>query len=341
MKPLFLRACDQEATERTPIWLMRQAGRYQPEYRALRAKLSFIEMCTKPEVAAEVTLLPVTQLGVDAAIIFADILLILGPLGIGFEFTKDGGPRIAEPIRDRAAIDNVAEKIDAAGALHYVMEAIKLVRRDLSPQVPLIGFAGAPFTLASYAIEGAGSREYAHVKRLMFSDKGAWDALMYKLTDAVIGYLNAQVQAGAQALQVFDSWVGCLSPHAYARYVQPHMERLFASIDRSVPTIHFGTGNPALYPLMKAAGGDVIGVDWRVDFGAQWDALGKTAIMGNLDPTALLAPREELLAQAQRVLDGANGRPGHIFNLGHGVLQTTEVSAAKALVDYVHEASAR
>jgi uroporphyrinogen decarboxylase len=337
----LLRACRREKTAYTPIWIMRQAGRYQPEYRALREKLGFIEMCKRPEVAAEVTLLPVRQLGVDAAIIFADILLVLEPLGIGFEFTAGDGPKIAEPIRTRAAIDAVAERIDAADSLGFVMEAIRLVRSELAGKVPLIGFAGAPFTLASYVIEGGGSRDYLQTKRLMFGDKGAWDALMTKLTDAVVDYLRAQIAAGAEVLQVFDSWVGALGPDDYARYVQPHMARLFASLAAHVPVIHFGTGNSALYTLMAKAGGDVIGLDWRVNLAAEWQTLGPVAVMGNLDPGSLLAPREVLQARAQAVLDQAAGRPGHVFNLGHGVFPSASVDQVKALVDYVHEASGR
>jgi uroporphyrinogen decarboxylase len=337
----FLRACRREPTNHTPIWIMRQAGRYQPEYRALREKHSFMELCTRPELACEVTLLPVQQLGVDAAIIFADILLVLEPLGIGFEFTAGDGPRIAQPVRSIAAIDAVKDQINAAESLSYVMESIKLVRRELANKVPLIGFAGAPFTLASYVIEGGGTKEYLHTKTLMFSDKGAWDALMTKLTSAVVSYLRAQVAAGAQALQIFDSWIGALGPDDYARFVQPHMKRLFASLNVDVPVIHFGTGNPALYPLMAAAGGDVIGIDWRTDLSTQWAAIGDRAIMGNLDPYSLLAPRSVLQARAQEVLDKAAGRPGHIFNLGHGVFPSASVDQVKALVDYVHEASAR
>jgi len=337
----FLRACRRESTAFTPIWLMRQAGRYQPEYRALRERYGFVEMCKHPEVAAEVTLLPVTQLGVDAAIIFADILLILEPLGIGFQFTKDDGPRIDKPIRTSQDIDAVASQIDVQASLGYVLQAIRNTRSALPAQVPLIGFAGAPFTLASYVIEGGGSRDYMHTKALMFSDAGAWNTLMEKLTRAVASYLNAQVKAGAQALQVFDSWVGCLSPSDYQSYVQPHMQKLFRALDPSVPVIHFGTGNSALYPLMKAAGGQVIGLDFRCDLGTTWDALGEIPVMGNLDPYSLLAPLEQLQKRAQRVLDAAGGRAGHIFNLGHGVFPEASVAQVRALVDYVHEASAR
>lgn len=320
---------------------MRQAGRYQPEYRAIRAKVSFVELCKRSDLATEVTLLPVTQLGVDAAILFADILLILEPLGIGFEFTKGDGPHIAKPVRTHADIDAVAEHIDALSSLDYVMQTVKQVRAGLPKGTPLIGFAGAPFTLASYAIEGGGSRDYRHTKQLMYSDEGAWNALMTKLTSAVIDYLNAQVKSGADALQVFDSWIGCLSPRDYVRYVQPHMKRLFSALDKSVPHIHFGTGTATLLTHQLAAGGDVIGFDWRVELGPTWDALGAKAVQGNLDPYVLLAPRDELKRRASEVLQSAGGRPGHIFNLGHGIFPEASVDQVRALVDHVHEASQR
>lgn len=337
----FLKACRGEPTPYTPIWLMRQAGRYQPEYRAIRQKVSFVELCKSSDLAAEVTLLPVEQLGVDAAILFADILLILEPLGIGFEFSKNDGPVIAKPVRSSADIDAVSENIHAAQSLDYVMQTVKKVRAGLNGKVPLIGFAGAPFTLASYAIEGGGSREYLATKRLMYSDEGAWNALMHKLTSAVIDYLNAQVEAGAECLQVFDSWIGALGPSDYVRYVKPHMQRLFAALDKRVPHIHFGTGTATLLAHQLEAGGDVIGFDWRVDLGATWKALGAKAVQGNLDPYSLLAPRAELQRRAGDVLRSANGKPGHIFNLGHGIFPEAPFEQVRALVDYVHEASAR
>jgi uroporphyrinogen decarboxylase len=320
---------------------MRQAGRYQPEYRAIRAKVSFVELCKRPDLATEVTLLPVTQLGVDAAILFADILLVLEPLGIGFEFTKGDGPHIAEPVRTTADIDRVSENIHAAQSLDYVMQTVRQVRAGLPQGVPLIGFSGAPFTLASYAIEGGGSKEYRHTKELMYRDEGAWNALMFKLTSACIDYLNTQISCGAQAIQVFDSWVGALSPSDYARYVKPHMKRLFAALDRSVPHIHFGTGTATLLQHQLEAGGDVIGFDWRVELGPTWERLGAKAVQGNLDPYSLVAPREELKRRASEVLASAAGRPGHIFNLGHGIFPEASVEQVRALVDHVHEASQR
>ncbi len=337
----FLQACRGEPTSYTPIWLMRQAGRYQPEYRAIRAKVSFVELCKQPDLATEVTLLPVQQLGVDAAILFADILLILEPLGIGFEFTKNDGPHIAKPVRTTQDIDAVSGQIHAKDSLGYVMQTVKQVRAGLPKDIPLIGFSGAPFTLASYAIEGGGSRDYKETKQLMYQDEGAWNALMTKLTSAVIDYLNAQVDAGADALQVFDSWIGALSPSDYRRYVAPHMKRLFAGLSKEVPHIHFGTGTATILDQQLAAGGDVIGFDWRVELGPTWDKLGAKAVQGNLDPYSLMAPRDELKRRAQAVLDSANGRAGHIFNLGHGIFPEASVDQVKALVDYVHEASRR
>lgn len=340
---VFLKACRREPTPFTPIWLMRQAGRYQPEYRAIREKVSFVELCKRPDLACEVTVLAVDQLGVDAAIIFADILLILEPLGIGFEFTKGEGPSIGEPLRTTADIDRVADSIDPAASLDYVMDAIRMTRRELDTRkVPLIGFSGAPFTLASYAIEGGGSRDYHHTKSLMYSDEGAWNTLMDRFARAVGAYLNAQIDAGAQAVQLFDSWVGCLSPSDYVRYVQPHVRTVFAAIGDRVPAIHFGQGNAELLPAIRDAGGHVISVDWRIELSRAWERVGHDrAIQGNLDPISILAPREVMTSRAQAVLDEAAGRPGHVFNLGHGILQYSKVDQVRALVDFVHEASER
>lgn len=337
----FLKACRAEPTDYTPVWLMRQAGRYQPEYRAIRAKTSFVELCRTPDLATQVTLLPIEQFGMDAAILFADILLLLEPLQIGFEFTKDDGPRIPEPIRSSAAIDRVAEDVHATETMSYVLQTVRQVRSELNGRVPLIGFAGAPFTLASYAIEGGGSKEYRETKRIMYTDEGAWNTLMAKLTNATVQYLNAQVEAGAQALQVFDSWIGCLSPSDYVRYIKPHMTQLFANLNDSVPVIHFGTGTATLLEHQLEAGGDVIGLDWRMDLGATWDRLGAKAVQGNLDPYSLVAPPDELKRRADAVLASAGGRPGHIFNLGHGMFPQADPDQVKVLVDHVHEASQR
>jgi uroporphyrinogen decarboxylase len=323
---------------------MRQAGRYQPEYRALREKVGFMELCRSPALCSEVAVRAVEQLGVDAAIVFSDILVVLEPLGVGFEFTKDDGPRIERPIRTGADVDRVAAEIDAAGALAYVMDAIRTTRKDLAGRVPLIGFSGAPFTLASYMIEGGGSREYLHTKTLMFSDRGAWDALLSKITDAVIRYLLAQIDAGAECLQLFDSWVGALGPRDYVTYVQPHMKRIFDALGDRVPIIHFGTGNPALLPHMRRAGGHVIGIDHRADLREAWDLLerdGPIAVQGNLDPVLLLASREIMLERAEALIDQVGGKRGHIFNLGHGVLPGAKPEDVRALVERVHESSQR
>jgi len=337
----FLKACRREPTEVTPIWLMRQAGRYMAEYRSIRAKVSFLDLCKDPALATEVTVTAAEVLGVDAAILFADILLILEPLGFDLEFAKGEGPVIHNPIREGVDVDRVRRMADAS-ALGYVMDALGSIRSALRPTTPLIGFAGAPFTLACYAIEGGGSRHYEKAKAFMFRDPGAWDALMSILVDATAVYLNAQAAAGAQALQIFDSWVGTLGPDAYRRFVQPHMSRLIGSLDPSVPVIHFGTDTSTLLELQRDAGGDVIGLDWRVDLAEAWGRLGPSvAVQGNLDPTVLFAPIGEIRRQASMVLDRAGGRPGHIFNLGHGIMPQTPVDHVRALIDHVHEESRR
>ena len=337
----FVRACRREPTDVTPVWLMRQAGRYMSEYREVRAKVSFLELCKKPELATEVTVFAAERLGVDAAILFADILLILEPLGFDLEFAKGEGPVIHNPIRELADVDRVRPMEDAA-PLGYVMDAVASIRAALNPKTPLIGFAGAPFTLACYAIEGGGSRNYEKAKTFMYRDPGAWDRLMTVLTDATVVYLNAQAAAGAQVLQLFDSWVGMLGPDDYRRFVQPHMKRLFAGLTPDAPAIHFGTDTSTLLELQRDAGGDVIGLDWRVDLAEAWGRLGSgVAVQGNLDPAILFAPVAEVEAQAGRILDRAAGRPGHIFNLGHGIMPHTPVDTVRRLVDFVHERSAR
>jgi len=338
--PPFLAACQREATPFTPVWLMRQAGRYQPEYRAIRDKLGFLELCKTPDAAAEVTVMAVEQLGVDAAIIFSDILLVLEPLGVGLEFAKGDGPVIHRPVRSAADVDALAESDPAR--LGFVYEAVRRARAALRPEVPLIGFAGAPFTLASYLIEGGGSDDWALTKRFLFTDPGAWRALMERLVQAVTAYLNAQIAAGAQAVQLFDSWVGCLSPVDYRTHVLPHVQALIRGLTPGAPVIHFGTGTAGLLESMRAAGGDVIGLDWRVDLDAAWARLGSgVAVQGNLDPLALLAPIPEIRRRVAAILGQAAGRPGHVFNLGHGILPSTPVDHARALVDAVHELSAR
>ncbi|HEY5312313.1 MAG TPA: uroporphyrinogen decarboxylase [Pirellulales bacterium] len=334
---IFLKACRREPTDRVPIWLMRQAGRYMPEYRAVRAKQSFLELCKNPQLCAEVMLTAVERLGVDAAIIFSDLLPMLEPMGLELEFAAGEGPVIHNPVREAAHVDRVRE-LEEMGALSFVTDTVRLTRAGLPPEIPVIGFAGAPFTLASYVIEGGASRHYAHTKALMYGDEGAWGELMGRLARSVSRYLSAQIEAGAQAVQIFDSWVGCLGPDDYRRYVLPYVSETIAGITRGVPVIHFGTGNPVLLPLMAEAGGSVIGVDWRVRLDQAWQTIGyDRAVQGNLDPTVLLTTPAEIRSRAADVLSQAAGRPGHIFNLGHGVLPSTPVDNVIALIDAVHE----
>ena len=339
--PAFLEACRRRPTRFTPIWLMRQAGRYLPEYRAMRARLGFLELCKNPDAAAEVTLQPVERLGVDAAILFADILLVLEPLGVGLEFTRGEGPRIERPLRSAAAA-RALPAVDVEDAVGFVFETVARVRKALADRVPLIGFAGAPFTLASYLIEGGPSREFLLTKSFMRREPEAWDALMTRLADVTADYLNGQIAAGVQAVQLFDSWVGTLAPADYRDFVLPHSRRVIRALRPGVPVIHFGVGAGGLLALMKQAGGDVIGLDWRVELGSTWARLGHdVAVQGNLDPAVLLADVPAIRRAAGLILDGAAGRPGHVFNLGHGILPDTPVAHAKALVDIVHERSAR
>jgi uroporphyrinogen decarboxylase len=337
----FLDACLRRPTPFTPIWLMRQAGRYMPEYRAVRARLAFLELCKNPDAAAEVTLQPVERLGVDAAILFADILLVLEPLGVGLEFTRGDGPRIERPVRSAAAARTLPA-VDVEDAVGFVFETVRRVRKALADRVPLIGFAGAPFTLASYLIEGGPSREFLLTKTFMRQEPEAWAAMMTRLAEITADYLNGQVAAGVQAVQLFDSWVGALSPADYRDFVLPHSRRVIGSLRPGVPVIHFGVGTGGLLPLMKEAGGDVIGLDWRVELGPTWARLGHdVAVQGNLDPAVLLADVPAIRRAAREILDAAAGRPGHVFNLGHGIHKDTPVERVKALVDIVHELSAR
>lgn len=334
-----MRACRRESVPFTPIWLMRQAGRYMREYREVRARTSFLDLCKTPSLAAEVTITAAERLGVDAAIIFADILLILEPIGVDLRFNDGEGPVINNPVRTAADVERLRE-LEDANALEFVYEAIRLTRLNLKPDLPLIGFCGAPFTLASYLIEGGGSKNYIHTKRLMYDDAGAWHAMMSLISRALPKYLNAQIEAGAQAVQLFDSWVGCLSPEDYREYVLPHTRYVIRNVTPGVPVIHFGTGTATLLELMHEAGGDVIGLDWRVRLDDGWLRSGyDVAVMGNLDPVALFANQQTLRAHAKRILDQANRRPGHIFNLGHGILPETPVENVIALVEMVHEMS--
>jgi uroporphyrinogen decarboxylase len=340
--PRFLRACRREPLDRPPVWFMRQAGRYMPEYRAIRARHSLLEIVAQPDLAAEVTLQPVSALGVDAAILFADILLPLPPMGLELEFAAGEGPIIHNPVRAPADIEQL-RRVEAREALGHVLQAIRLVRRELAGRVPLIGFAGAPFTLASYMVEGGASRSFVRTKQLMYAEPRAWARLMDRLADVLADYLAAQVEAGAQALQLFDSWVGNLAPDDYAQYVLPWSRRVLRAAQQTgVPVIHFGTGTATLLPLMRQAGGDVIGLDWRTPLDQGWDTVGHdVAVQGNLDPVALFAPRPELARRVRDVLARAAGRPGHIFNLGHGILPETPVENVRAVVEMVHQYSSQ
>lgn len=337
MNDRFLRACRREPVDCTPVWFMRQAGRYMAEYRALRAKHSMLELCRSPELAVEVTLQPI-RLGFDAAIVFSDILLPLEPMGAPFRFSKSDGPVVDHPIREQADIDRI-HLIDPEESLGYVLESIRLLRKEL--KVPLIGFAGAPFTLASYLIEGGKSTNYILTKRLMLAEPDAWNGLMAKLAEVVRRHLRAQVDAGAQAVQLFDSWVGQLSAADYDEFVAPHVRTILSDLQSTgVPVIHFGTGTATLLESMAAVGGTVMGLDWRIPLDQGWKRVGHDrAVQGNLDPTTLFAPRNIIQKRAKLVIDQAAGRPGHIFNLGHGILPETPEEEVQALVDFVHNST--
>jgi uroporphyrinogen decarboxylase len=337
----LLKACRLEPTPYTPIWLMRQAGRYMPEYRKVRDQLSFLEMCQRPAIAAEVTVTAVERLGVDAAIIFADILLPLVPMGVGLRYEKGDGPQIDRPLRTAADLDRIPS-IDVKETLGYVGEAIRMVRASLGRHKALIGFAGAPFTLASYLIEGGASRQYQATKTLMYTHPEVWDRMMTMIAAVTADYLKMQIEAGADVVQLFDSWVGSLGPDDYRRFVLPYTRSVIDAIGKVVPVIHFGTVTGNLLELMREAGGDVIGLDWRVDLAEAWARLGyDVAVQGNLDPIALFAEPAEIRRRARAILDAAGGRPGHIFNLGHGILPETPVAHVIALVEAVHELSAQ
>jgi len=346
---LFLRAARVQPTERTPVWMMRQAGRYMPEYRAIREKYGFLDMCRNPELAVEVTLQPVDLIGVDAAILFSDILVSFPGMGLDLEFAKGEGPVIHNPIRSVGDVERlkIADPFEATG---FVMEAISILRRELENKVPLIGFAGAPFTLASYAIEGHGTRDYEYTKALMWGEPAAWDLLMQKFADTTIDYLKAQIDAGAQVVQVFDSWVGYIAPRDYERYILPHSTRVLqevsdhgkAKVDGGVPVIHFPNGATSMLDLAQKAGGDVIGVDWRLDMKHAVELIDpKFGIQGNIDPVALFAPDSELEKMVVEILEAVGTRPGHIFNLGHGIHKTSDPEKAKAMIRFVHEHSER
>jgi uroporphyrinogen decarboxylase len=334
----FLKACRGEPVDATPLWFMRQAGRYMKAYRDLKEKYSFLEMCKTPELATEVTMQPVNALDIDAAIIFADILLPLEPMGTGLEFVVGDGPSIPRPVRDAKAVENL-RPVNAEEQLGFVGDAIRMVRSEISGKVPLIGFAGAPFTLCSYMVEGGKSREFKTTKMMMFEAPELWEKLMDKVCTTLIDYLKMQVNAGAQALQIFDSWVGCLSPEDYTRYVLPYTKRVIDGVkDAGVPIINFSTGTSTMLDRVAKAGGDVISFDWRINLDDAWQQVGfDQPIQGNLDPVILFAPLPVIKERVHDIMRRAAGRPGHIFNLGHGILQHTPVDHVKAVCDMVHE----
>ena len=338
----FLAACRREPVDRTPVWFMRQAGRYMPEYRAIRANHTLLNICAQPELAAEVTLQPINAFDVDAAIIFADILPPLAPMGMNLEYAAGEGPVLHNPLRSRAQIDALRE-IDPTVELKPTLDAISIVRRELDGKVALIGFAGGPFTLASYAIEGGSSRNYQFTKSLMYREPDAWFALMDKLARMTAAYLTAQVAAGAQCVQIFDSWAGALSPDDYRRFVLPATKAIVDAVrPAGAPVILFGTNTAGMLDAVASAGSDVVGADWRINLDDAWRLIGHDrAIQGNLDPLLLFAPPDELRSQVAAVLERAGGRPGHIFNVGHGILPQTPVESVRAVVEMVHEMSVR
>jgi uroporphyrinogen decarboxylase len=338
---IFVRACKSQPSGRTPVWFMRQAGRYMPEYRAVRKKHSLLEICKKPALAAEVTITAAEFLGVDAAIIFADLLLPLEVMGLPFHFSAGEGPVIEKPVRTS---EDVAQlRTDRAAELGYVSEAVSLVAKHFAGRIPVIGFCGAPFTLASYMIEGGGSRHYLHAKKMMYNSPADWDALMRKLVDVTAEYSAAQVRAGADVIQIFDSWVGCLSVEDYRCYVLPHVKSMVTRLQKTgAPIIYFGTDSSTLLPAMNETGAEVIGLDWRIPLDKGWSDLEhRCAVQGNLDPILLFAAWKELKSRAEQILRLAAGRPGHIFNLGHGILPETPVENVKNLARLVQEHSAQ
>ena len=335
----FVRACKMQTVDHTPVWFMRQAGRYMPEYRAIRQQHSLLEICKKPALAAEVTITAAEILQVDAAIIFADLLLPLEVMGLPFHFSAGEGPVIEKPVRTKQDVAKL--RTDRAGELGYVSEAVALVAKHFRDRVPVIGFCGAPFTLASYMIEGGGSRNYVHTKKMMYNSPAEWEAIMRKLVGVTTQYAAEQVRAGADVIQIFDSWVGCLSVEDYRRYVLPHVTSMVKDLQKTgAPIIYFGTDSATLLPAMKQTGADVVGLDWRIPLDEGWRRLDYScAVQGNLDPVLLFADWNELKSRAEHILEAAGGRPGHIFNLGHGILPETPVENVKNLARFVKEYS--
>jgi len=332
--PLLTRACRREGVERTPVWFMRQAGRSLPEYRKLRKRHDLFSVCRQPELCAEVTLQPVRSHGVDAAVMFADIMLPVIGMGVDVELVENVGPVIADPVRTRADVERLRVP-EPDEAVPFILEAVRLVRAELPAEKAVIGFAGGPFTVAGYLIEGKPTREFVQTKACMYARPEVWHALMDKLAETSVAYVRAKVEAGADVIQVFDSWVGALSPADYEEFVAPYSARVLAAVD--VPTIHFGTGTTHLLTAMTSAGGDVIGLDWRIPIERGWEIVGPDrGVQGNLDPALLLGPFERVEAAANRILDAVGGRHGHIFNLGHGVLPDTDPADLARLVEVVH-----
>jgi uroporphyrinogen decarboxylase len=339
---LFMRAARRVAIERTPVWFMRQAGRVLPEYRAIRERMTLLEICRHPELCAEVTLQPIRRFGMDAAILFADLMHPLVGIGIDLELAEHVGPVIAEPVRSEADLARI-RPLDTAQDLPYVLESIRLIRRELAGRIPLIGFVGAPFTLASYLVEGRPSRDFLKTKQLMYSRPDVWDALMSRLADVIVSFAKAQIEAGVDVIQVFDSWIGCVSPQDYERFVRPAVRHIFQQLaPLGVPMIHFGVNTAMLLPQMKNDGGTIIGADWRIPLDDAWKTIGyDKGIQGNLDPAVLLAPAAVIDAAVKDVLARAANKPGHIFNLGHGLHPQTAVEGVQRAVEAVREFSAR
>ncbi|MBZ5669409.1 MAG: uroporphyrinogen decarboxylase [Acidobacteriia bacterium] len=336
-----MKACRFDPVDATPIWLMRQAGRYMKEYRDLRARVPFLELCRNPGLVSQVTVTAADKLGVDAAIIFADLLLIVEPLGLHLEYDKGEGPVVSPRLREPVDVGRLHE-VDPEQSLGYLYDAIRQTRADLDRKTPLIGFAACPFTLASYLIEGGGSKNYRHTKALMYRDAGAWRALMEHLARSLAKYLNGQIDAGVQAVQVFDTWVGCLGPADYRDYVLPYTRMMLQAVKPGTPIIHFGTGTAMLLEAMRDAGGDIIGIDSHVELDEAWQRLGdRVGVQGNLDPVVLCADQDFIRRRAQRILDQAACRTGHIFNLGHGLLPDTPYENVAALVEMVHDLSSQ
>jgi uroporphyrinogen decarboxylase len=336
----FLRACRRQPVDATPVWFMRQAGRYMADYRALRERYSLLEICANPELAVAVTLQPVDLIEVDAAILFSDLLVPFTPMGLNFDFVKGEGPSVENPIRSADDVERL-RRFEPRESLKHVLETIRLLRAELNGRVPLIGFGGAPFTLAAYAIEGGTSTTYARTKTFMYSQPAAWHRLCSRFADMMADYLAAQVEAGAQAIQVFDSWAGALGRSDYREFALPHTSRIFSALKSSgVPLIHFAVNTAAILSDVAENTADVIGVDWRQNIDESWAVLGAgRAVQGNMDPTLLLGPRERMFAAAENILGRVGGRPGHIFNLGHGVLPATSLETVHALARHVHEVS--